>query len=61
MTSLKWNLMNKLISKTETDSSLDSRMTAKGAHGKGVEGLNKKEKGLMNVDNSVVIVGGKVI
>ena len=29
-------------------------MTAKGV---GVEGLSKKEKGLMDMDNSVVIVG----
>ena len=26
---------------------------------KGVEGLSKKEKGLMNMDNSVVVAGGK--
>ena len=32
-------------------------MTAKGGGGKGVEGLSKKEKGLMDMDNSVVIVG----
>ena len=25
----------------------------------GVEGLSKEEKGLMDVDNSVVIVGGR--
>ena len=31
-------------------------MTAKGI---GVEGLSKKEKGLMDMDNSVVIAGGK--
>ena len=27
--------------------------------GKGVEGLNKKEKGLMDMDNRVVIAGGE--
>ena len=26
---------------------------------KGVEGLSKKEKGLMNMDNSLVIAGGE--
>ena len=31
-------------------------MTGKGG-GEGVEGLNKKEKGLMDTDNSVVIMG----
>ena len=32
-------------------------MTAEGwGGGQGVEGLNKKEKGLMDMDNSVVIV-----
>ena len=27
--------------------------------GEGVEGLSKKEKGLMDMDNSVVIAGGR--
>ena len=39
---------------------VDSRMTAKcGVRGvqKRVEGLSKKDKGLMDVDNSVVLVG----
>ena len=31
-------------------------MTGKGGYG--VEGLSKKEKGLMDMDNSVVIIGG---
>ena len=34
------------------------QMTASGSGGLGVEGLSKKEKGLMDVDNSVVIAGG---
>ena len=35
-------------------------MTAGGSRGEGVAGLSKKEKGLMDVDNSVVIEwGGK--
>ena len=29
--------------------------------GQGVEGLNKKEKGLMDMNNSVVIAGGSGI
>ena len=38
---------------------MESRMKASGAgEGEGVEWLNKKEKGLMDVDNSVVIAGG---
>ena len=36
-------------------------MTASCREGEGVEGLCKKEKGLMDMDNSVVIVeGGEV-
>ena len=27
--------------------------------GEGVEGMSKKEKGLMDMDNSVVIAGGR--
>ena len=35
-------------------------MTASGVGGQlGVEGLSKKEKGLINTDNSVVIAGGR--
>ena len=37
---------------------MESRMTASGG-GEGVEGLSKKEKGLMDMDNSVVIAGGR--
>ena len=33
-------------------------MTAIGRGGKRVEGLSKKEKGLMDMDNSVVVAGG---
>ena len=47
-----------LISKIETGSSIGSRLTALGEGGKGVEGLSKKEKRLMDMDNSVVIAGG---
>ena len=42
-----------------TDSQIESRMTGKEFGGLGVEGLNKKEKGLMDMDNSVVISGGR--
>ena len=34
-------------------------MTAMVGGGKGVEGLSKKEKGLMDMDNSAVIAGRK--
>ena len=47
------NEQTELTSKTDTDSQMESRMTASG--GQGVEGLSKKEKGLMDMDNSVVI------
>ena len=41
-----------------TDRLIDSRMTAKGGvQGKSIEGWSKKEKALMDMDNSVVIVG----
>ena len=36
---------------------LESRMTASGED-EGVEGLSKKGKGIMNMDHSMVIVGG---
>ena len=49
------NEQTKLTRKIETDSYIESRMTAKGGGGEWVEGLSKKEKGLM--DNSVVIAG----
>ena len=43
----------------DTDSWTESRMTAKGPSGLGVEGLSKKEKGLIDMDNSMVVSGGK--
>ena len=46
------NEQTELRSKTETDSQIESRQTAMG------EGLSKKEKGLMDMDNSVVTVAG---
>ena len=39
---------------------MESRKTASGGH-EGVEGLIKKEKGLMDMDNSVVIAGGREV
>ena len=42
--------------KMGTDSQMESRMTA-GEGGQGVEGLSKKEKGLMYMDHSMVIAG----
>ena len=38
---------------------MESWITVIVGGGKGVGGLSKKEKGLMNMDYSVVIVGGK--
>ena len=51
------NEQTELTRKTETESQIDSRMTAIGGRGYGVEGLSQKEKGLMDMDNSVVIAG----
>ena len=34
-------------------------MTASGRGGEGMEGLSNKEKGLMDMDNRVVIAGGR--
>ena len=43
-----------------TDSQMESRMTAStSGGGQGVEGLSKKEKGLMDTDDIVVIVGAE--
>ena len=41
-----------------TDSQMESRMTAGGA-GLGMEGWKKEEKGLVDMNNSVVIAGGR--
>ena len=49
------NEQTELTRKTETDSQIESRMTAKEGAGQGVEGWSKKGKGL--TDNSVVIAG----
>ena len=48
------NGKTELTSKIETDSDRE-QMTAKDGERLGVEGLSKKEKGLMGMDNSVVI------
>ena len=45
-----------------TDSYRESRLTASWQRAGGqVEGLNKKGKGLMDMDNSVTIAGGRVL
>ena len=46
-----------LTSKTETDLRIESRMAAKGG-GWRVERWSKKERGLMDTDNSVVTARG---
>ena len=48
-----------LTSKIETDSQTKTRVTAMGGRGVGIEGLSKKGKGLLDMDNSVVIAGGR--
>ena len=54
------NEQTELTSKTETDTQMESRLTANGwGRGYWVEGLSKKEKGLMDMDNSVVITAGR--
>ena len=52
------NGQTELTRKMQTDSQMESRMTS-GRGGCGVEGLSKKEKGLMDMDNSVVIAREK--
>ena len=56
------NKQTELTSKIETDSQMESRMTAKGVGGgyRVVE-LSEKKKGLMDMDNSVVITEGKEV
>ena len=49
------NEQTELTSKIETDPLIESRLTAKMGR-LGVEGLSKKEKGLMDMDNNVVIM-----
>ena len=49
------NEHTELTRKMGTDSEMENRMTASRGEPEGVEGLSKKEKGLMDVDNSVVI------
>ena len=53
---MEFNEQTELTSKIETDS--ESRLTAL-RWGYGMEGLSKKEKGLVDMDNRVVIVGGE--
>ena len=53
------NEQTELTGKMGTDSYMESRLTAGEQGGWGVEGLNKKEKGLLVMNNSVVIAGGR--
>ena len=55
------NEQTKLISKIETDSWIESRMTAIEGRRLGVKGWSKKEKGLMDMGNRVVIAGDRAI
>ena len=52
-----WNLMNKLNWQAKQRQTHRWRTDDSQSGGEGVEGLSKKEKGLMNIDNSVVIAG----
>ena len=56
-THVESNEQTEQTSKTETDSQTDS--ASESGRGKGMEGLSKKEKGLMDMDNSVVVAGGR--
>ena len=51
------NEQTELTHKIETDSQIESRLTAGQGEGR-VWGLSKKEKRLMDMDNNVVIAGG---
>ena len=42
-----------------TDSLMENKMTASGGVVQGVEELSKKKRGLLDMDNSVVIAGGR--
>ena len=53
------NEQTELTREMGTDSGMESRLTASGeGGGEKVEGWSKKEKRLMDRDNSVVIAGG---
>ena len=49
------------IRKMGTDSQVENRMTANSGGRERVKGLSKKEKGLMDMDSSVVIAGGREV
>ena len=53
---MKYTEKTELTSKTETDSQIESRLTALGVGWLGGGGI--EQKGLMDMDNSVVIVVG---
>ena len=52
---MEFHEQTELTRKRETDSYVESKVTAMGGS-LGVEGLSKKIKGLMDMDRSVVIV-----
>ena len=52
---LMWTLMNKVNEQGKWG------QTRRVGRGEQVEGVRKKEKGLMEMDNSVVIAGGRVV
>ena len=58
-THVESNEQNELTKKMGTDPQMDRNMTASRGGRLGVEGLSKKEKGLMDMDNSMVIAGGR--
>ena len=55
-THVESNEQTELTSKIETNSWIESRLTALGGGSSVVEGLSTKEKGLMDMDNSGVFV-----
>ena len=48
-----------LTRKMEKDTQRGEQMTASWGEKGGVEGLSKKEKGLLSMDNRLVIAGGR--
>ena len=54
---MEFNEQTELKRKTETGSEIQSMWQLLEGRGQGVDGLSKKEKGLMDIDSSVVIMG----
>ena len=53
---MKFNEQTELMSKVKTDSYIEIKVMA--SRCLGIEGSSKKEKGLTNMDNTVVIARG---